>query len=67
VKGILDFLGHDELRPASEDWRPLSKMNGRYGTTDETDILDVNREEELRLRDRETGDTIAFARKTNST
>jgi hypothetical protein len=42
-------------------------VNGRFGTTDETDILGVDREEGLRLRDRETGDTIAFARKTDST
>ena len=53
-------------RPAGREWRPLAEVNGRFGTTDETDILDVDREEGLRLRDRETGNTIAIARKTDS-
>jgi hypothetical protein len=64
VKGVLDHLGYDEIRSASGEWRPLSEVNGWLGTTDETDILDTGHEEGLRLRDRETGDMIAFARKT---
>jgi hypothetical protein len=66
VKGILDFLSYDEIRVDGGEWRPLAEANGRFGTTDETDILDVDREEGLRLRDRETGNPIAIARKTDS-
>jgi hypothetical protein len=42
VKGVLDFLGYDELRPAGGQWRPLAEVNGQLGTTDETDILDID-------------------------
>lgn len=58
--------GYDEVRPAGGEWRSPAEVNGRFGTTDETDILDVDREEGLRLRDRETGNPIAIARKTDS-
>jgi hypothetical protein len=58
--------GYDEIRVDGGEWRPLAEVNGRFGTTDETDILDVDREEGLRLRDRETGNPIAIARKTDS-
>jgi hypothetical protein len=64
VKGVLNHLGYDELRPAGGEWRPLSEVNGRFGTTDDTDILDTGHEEGLRLRDRETGDLLATARKS---
>jgi hypothetical protein len=64
VKGVLDFLGYDELRPAGGQWRPLAEVNGQYGTTDETDILDIDHEEGLRLVDRDTGDLLATARKS---
>jgi len=64
VKDVLGFLGYDEIRPAGEEWRPLSEVNGRFGTTDDTDILDTGHEEGLRLRDRETGDLLATARKS---
>lgn len=65
VKGILDFLGYDQLRPAGGDWRPISEVNGRYGTTDDTDLIRPQHEEGIiRLVDRDTGDEIAFARKT---
>jgi hypothetical protein len=64
VKGVLDFLGYDELRPAGGQWCPLAEVNGQYGTTDETDILDIGQEEGLRLVDRDTGDLLATARKS---
>lgn len=64
VKGVLDFLGYDELRPAGGQWRPLAEVNGQYATTDETDILDIGHEEGLRLVDRDTGDLLATARKS---
>jgi len=64
VKGVLNHLGYDELRPAGGEWRPLSEVNGRFGTTDDTDILDTGHEEGLRLRDRDTGDLLATARKS---
>jgi hypothetical protein len=64
VKGVLNHLGYDELRLAGGEWRPLSEVNGRFGTTDDTDILDTGHEEGLRLRDRDTGDLLATARKS---
>jgi predicted ATP-dependent serine protease len=64
VKDVLGFLGYDELRPAGGEWRPLSEVNGRFGTTDETDILDTGHEEGLRLVNRDTGDLLATARKS---
>ena len=64
VKGVLNHLGYDELRPAGGEWRPLSEVNGRFGTTDDTDVLDTGHEEGLRLRDRDTGDLLATARKS---
>ena len=64
VKGVLDFLGYDELRPAGGQWRPLAEVNSQLGTTDETDILDIDHEEGLRLVDRDTGDLLATARKS---
>ena len=64
VKGVLDFFGYDELRPAGGQWRPLAEVNGQYGTTDETDILDIGHEGGLRLVDRDTGDLLATARKS---
>ena len=48
VLGILEHLGYGEIRPetarsasapGATDWRPLSEVNGRFGTTDETHIL----------------------------
>lgn len=69
VLEILDHLGYGELRPetaapGSTDWRPLSEMNGRYGTTDETHILTRNRKPTCRLVDVETGQLVATARKS---
>jgi hypothetical protein len=64
VKGVLDLLGYDELRPDGGQWRPLAEVNGQLGTTDETDILDIDHEEGLRLVDRDTGDLLATARKS---
>jgi hypothetical protein len=64
VKDVLGFLGYDEIRPAGGEWRPLSEVNGQLGTTDETDILDIDHEEGLRLVDRDTGDLLATARKS---
>jgi len=65
VKGVLDFLGYDEVRPPGGDWCPLSQANGQCGTTDETNILDIDHEEGLRLVDRDTGDLLATARKSS--
>lgn len=63
VKGVLEHLGYDELRSAGGDWRPLSEVNGQYGTTDETKIIRPD-DGPIRLVDRETGDEVGFARKT---
>jgi hypothetical protein len=64
VKGVLDFLGYAQLRPAGGDWTPLSKVNGRYGTTDDTELIRPQQEEGIiRLVDRTTGDELALARK----
>ncbi len=48
VLGILEHLGYRELRteesaPGAGEWAPLSDMNGRYGTTDSTDIISQKR------------------------
>lgn len=68
VAKILDHLGYDQVRRSGGDWTPLAEMNGRFDgiTTDEVDILDVPHEEGLRLRDRETGEQLALARKTDT-
>jgi len=73
VLGILEHLGYRELRPETEqsasapgatDWRPLSEVNGRFGTTDETHILTRKRKVTCRLVDAETGQLVATARKS---
>ena len=64
VEDVLNHLGYDEIRPAGGEWRPLSEVNGRFGTTDKTDILDTGHEEGLRLVNRDTGDLLATARKS---
>jgi hypothetical protein len=73
VLGILEHLGYGELRPdtaapgpeqSTGDWRPLSEVNGRFGTTDETHILTRKRKPTCRLVDVETGELVAMARKS---
>lgn len=74
VLGILEHLGYGEIRPEDTersasapdvaDWRPLSEVNGRFGTTDETHILTRKRKATCRLVDAETGQLVATARKS---
>jgi hypothetical protein len=69
VLGILEHLGYRELRPedteqSAGEWRPLSEVNGRFGTTDETHILTRKRKPTCRLVDAETGQLVATARKS---
>lgn len=69
VLGILEHLGYREVRqeggaPDAGEWAPLSDVNGRYGTTDETDIISRKERPTCRLVDRETGQLVATARKS---
>ncbi len=75
VVGILEHLGYGELRlessapdgrSESEAWRPIEDVNGRFGTTDRTDILSRKDRPTCRLVDRETGELVATARKSCS-
>lgn len=67
VKGVLDFLDYDQLRPAGGEWQPLSEVNGQYGTTDETHLIRHRQEDGvMRLVDAETGEQVATARKNES-
>ena len=71
VLGILEHLGYRELRPEGSapgagKWAPLSDVNGRYGTTDDTDIISRKRKATARLVDRDTGQLVATARKSCS-
>lgn len=67
VKGILDFLGYDQLRRRGDTWRPLSEVDDRFGTTDETHIWRRDERPRVRLVDGETNEEIAFARKSQHT
>jgi hypothetical protein len=72
VQGILEHLGYREIRlegsaPDSDgapDWRPLSDVNGRFGTTDETHILTRKRKPTCRLVDAESGELVAMAKRS---
>lgn len=65
VHDILEHLGYGEVRAADgNDWQPLDAVNGRYGTTDETKILSRKNRPTCRLVDRETGEQVATARKS---
>ena len=73
VLGILEHLGYGEIRPEvaarseavdAADWRPVSNVNGRYGTTDETHVITQKRKATCRLVDVETGELVATARKS---
>jgi len=73
VVGILEHLGYREIRPEGSapergsyagDWHPTEKVNGRFGTTDETHIITQKRKATCRLVDRETGQVVATARKS---
>lgn len=65
VIDVLDFLGYDQLRPAGGDWRPLSEVNGRYGSADETHLIRPQQDETMRLVDANSGEEVALARKGN--
>ena len=77
VLGILGHLGYGEIRPEvaarseavdAVDWRPVSNVNGRYGTTDETHVLIQKGRPTCRLVDRDgpvgSGQLVAMARKS---
>ena len=73
VLGILEHLGYGEIRPedteqGAGEWHPLSEVNGRFGTTDETHILIRKRKATCRLVDRDgpvgPGQLVATARKS---
>ena len=69
VLGILEHLGYRELRledteQSAGEWRPLSEVNGRFGTTDETHILTRKRKATCRLVDASAGQLVATARKS---
>ena len=66
VKGILRHLDYTEVRPREGDWTPLSELDDRYGTTGETDVIWDQDEKEVRLRDRETGEEVAIARRPSA-
>jgi hypothetical protein len=52
------------LEQSAGDWRPLSDVNGRYGTTDETHVLTRKRKSTCRLVDASAGQLVATARKS---
>jgi len=65
VAGTLRFLGYGEIRTADGgQWRPLDAVDSRFGTTDETEILSRKNRPTCRLLDRETGERLATARKS---
>lgn len=69
VLGILEHLDYREIRPeegtpGAADWRPIEDVNGRYGTTDDTDIVSRKERPTCRLVDRDTGQLVATARKS---
>lgn len=65
VLGVLQHLGYREIRPEDTgQWAPLSETNGRYGTTDDTDIISRKERPTCRLVDRDTGQLVATARKS---
>jgi hypothetical protein len=65
VQGTLRHLGFCELRPTGGDeWAPLDRVNGQFGTTAETTIIHRKGEPTARLVDRESGETVATARRS---
>jgi len=60
---VLAFLGYDEIRLQDRSWQPLSEMNGAFGTTDETYVIQEDKRPRIRLRDPETGEEIGRARR----
>lgn len=67
VRGILEFLGYREICPEDVgEWLPIKSVNGRYGTTDRTEIIRRKGAPTARLVDRETGELVAMARRSCS-
>jgi hypothetical protein len=79
VQEILEHLGYGEIRlegsgpngspqesKVGDEWAPLSNVNGRFGTTDETEIIRRKESPTARLVDSETGELVATARKSCS-
>lgn len=65
VRGILEFLGYREIRPEDVgEWLPIKSVNGRYGTTDRTEIIRRKGAPTARLINAETGKLVATARKS---
>lgn len=65
VLGVLQHLGYGEIRPKDTgQWAPLSEVNGRYGTTEETHIISRKRLATCRLVDVQTDELVATARKS---
>jgi hypothetical protein len=65
VHGILEFLGYGEIRTADGgQWEPLDAVDGRFGTTDETEIISRKNVPTCRLIDAGAGEQIATARKS---
>jgi hypothetical protein len=69
VLGILEHLGYREVRPegsapGASEWEPVSDLNGRYGTTDDTHVISRKERPTCRLVDRETGQLVGTARKS---
>lgn len=65
VAGTLRFLGYGEVKPEETgEWQPIEAVNGEYGTTSETKILSRKNVPTCRLVDRETGEQVATARKS---
>jgi hypothetical protein len=65
VHGTLRFLGYGEIRTADGgQWKSLEAVDGRFGTTDETEIVSRKNVPTCRLLDRETGEQVATARKS---
>jgi len=61
---VLDHLGYDEIRLRDGSWQPLSEMNGAFGTTDETYVIQEDKRPRIRLRDPETGEEVGRARRS---
>lgn len=62
VRGVLQDLGYEAIRPAGGDWMELEECDEAYGTTDETHVIWHQDEREIELVDAETGEVIAVAR-----
>ncbi len=63
VAGTLRFMQYHEVRTVSGgEWEPLEAVDGRFGTTSETEVHVSKGRPTARLVDGDTGETVGTAR-----